>query len=343
MLNLDGIEKDITLDINLLIDNMRGTITIKDLFLGMNTKKVHGEGRLKSIYLTRNNLELSCRVAGVFLDLMITDILSGNGRFSLTAGNTSFIEMFKLSKDLFIKNKKKSNKTLKDQDPFKSNFCGYIPRIIVNRRGFNKGYPIRINNKLKKILSDTVNSGCRFNNYTIKTYKDYIDLVHSHFDKLHKESISYILRFICNKIYVMTFNGHEVQYSYKPVGLSFFIKGNTKKDYNLIERMLKRIRYLSKFNIYKFDGYYYFSLTEERHKKFQIDTKPSACKVFRYIEGAMANCDLGYIYKVKLEEEENNFNYLKYYEKSNVEYVSRRNKLRSKRHLSTEQYTNRLS
>lgn len=327
---------------------MLGSITLKDIFLGIDPKKIQGDCDISRTFRTKDNRELCIRITGLYLDLIFTDLLTGKGRLGLTKGGDSLIQIKKYSKEEFIKLKKNNVSIFKDQDPFKTGFVGYYPSVCINRKGFLKWYTVFLNSKYKKLFIDSINDGCKFNDYKIKYYNDYVDLVHDQFKLIHKKSIEYILKFITNKLYVLCFKQYDIHLTYKKDDVSIFIQSNynasANKDYNSLEkRFIRRVFYLSKFDKYKFDGYYYFTINDKQKEKFDTTNSIVNVKLYKYFECTMAFMYEGHVYKVKLNDDDNKATYIKSYEKSDVEYVSRRNELRSRQCLSTKQYTNRLS
>lgn len=212
---------------------------------------------------------IASRILTHFMYLLINDIINFGGYFKFPAPKRCYIEIVPVSGDEF--KKAYQNGAFSDVDFLASNFTGYILQF---RRGTRYGKwtkKIYVTSEFKNRITQLTNQGFKWDMSTRRKMKDYIPRVQEKFPIFTKEELSTIIHYglvmyayanrqHCDVIFYKKSDGESISLITGMLGcntLTHFWRWVNK--WRMKERLLYKLK--SK----KWDGYYYFGLTEEQH------------------------------------------------------------------------------
>lgn len=232
----------------------------------------------KNHKISLNKEELGCRFKDAasrifthFMYLLITDIIEYGGYFKFPAPKRCYIEIVPVSGDEFKEAYK--NGAFQDVDFLASNFTGYILQF---RRATRYGKWIKkiyVTSQFKKRITDLTNSGYKWNMSIRRKLSDYVPIVQKKFPIFTKEDLSTIIHYGL-VMYAYANRQHCDVIFYKksdPESISLItgmLGCNTLMHFwRWVNKWRMKERLFYKLKGKKWDGYYYFGLTEEQHNQ----------------------------------------------------------------------------
>lgn len=204
--------------------------------------------------------------------LVINDIVNNNVTFwlPLTGDKKCNIHMRRVEGDEF-KNMRKVGKW-KDIDILKSMFSGYQLSFFMLGKRTPRVKSVYLNKELRDKIVQNTNNGMSYgdsNNDT--TIKDYYQQIYELFPSVLPQDINRILNFSWKSLYLHNSYGGDTLVSEK--GFWCYI-GNLKKDslqhfYYYIRKLTVKLRVLYRRRNLKWDGNYYFALSNSQYKNYQ--------------------------------------------------------------------------
>lgn len=141
----------------------------------------------------------------------------------------------------------------------------------------------------------------------VKNVNDYVDAVHEKFPELTKEEVKRILVYGWKMIiqYVSAGNDVSIITPKEFMFIGRIPKGGLNTFQTYYRKLAKRIRYMFARTKSKWDGYYYFALTEDKYKDYLLQSKKKY-KIFKNIflyklldEAKVDNPSSPYIFRLK--------------------------------------------
>lgn len=211
------------------------------------------------------------RVFKESVKLVIEDIIENNVTFwlPLTGDKKCNMHMKRVSGEDF-KNLRKGGKW-KDIDFTKSMFSGYEIRFFMLGKRTPRVKTIYINKSYRERIAQRTNEGVQYGDgVNDKTLKDYYSTIYFMFPSIPKVDIERILKFCWKSLYLHNSYGGDTLLQDKDF---WFYIGNLKKDslehfYYYIRKLTVKLRVLYKRKKFKWDGYYYFALSNTQYQKY---------------------------------------------------------------------------
>lgn len=110
----------------------------------------------------------------------------------------------------------------------------------------------------------------------IKTYKDYIDDLQNLYPAVDVKDLELIMNYQFRQLYLHNSYGGDTFIQYPDLWMYIgFLKKDSLKYYKYyIKKLARKIRILYKRMKIKWDGYYYFALTEDQYQYYLQQKKP---------------------------------------------------------------------
>ena len=170
----------------------------------------------------------------------------------------------------------------------------------------------------------------------IKNVNDYVDLVHEKFPELSKEEIKRILVYGWKMIIQYVSSGNDIQI--KDQKRFFFIgkiPNNTLSTYKYYyKKLAKKIAYMFKRTKQEWDGYYYFTLSENKYKEYLSQSKKkyktfTNIRLYKILEQARVENPLNtYIFRLNENRTDWKNKFYKELKTKNAELIEVRDTLR---------------
>lgn len=240
--------------------------------------------------------------------LVIEDIIENNITFwlPLTGDKKCNMHMKRVSGQEF-KNLRKGGKW-KDIDFVQSMFSGYEIKFFMLGNRTPRVKTVYLNKIYRDRITQRTNEGVQYGDgVNDKTINDYYNIIYSMFPSVPKVDIERILKFCWKSLYLHNSYGGDTLLS----GKDFWCYiGNLRKDslqhfYYYIKKLTIKLRVLYKRKHIKWDGYYYFALSDSQYKAFQ-EQKNKRGRPRKYF-----NFGTVYLYQI-LDECKINEHYKKY-------------------------------
>lgn len=246
------------------------------------------------------------RVFKESIKLVIEDIIENNVTFwlPLTGDKKCNMHMKRVSGEEF-KNLRKGGKW-KNIDFTKSMFSGYEIRFFMLGKRTPRVKTIYINKSYRERIAQRTNEGVQYGDgVNDKTLKDYYSTIYSMFPSIPKVDIERILKFCWKSLYLHNSYGGDTLLQDKDF---WFYIGNLKKDslehfYYYIRKLTVKLRVLYKRKKFKWDGYYYFALSNTQYQKYleQKNRRGRPRKYFKfgtvYLYQILDECKINEHYK----------------------------------------------
>lgn len=223
------------------------------------------------------------------IKLILNDIIDNNVTFELPLrGNKKCnIHMQRIQGEDF-KNLRKSGKW-KEIDFLKSYFTGYQLGFYMLGNRTPRTKNIYVDKYFRNKIIENTNKGIQYGDGKITTkIQDYYHTMFEMFPNVPKHDIKLILNFSWKSLYLHNSYGGDTQI--RDNNFWFYIgnlKGNPLDHFKYyIKKLIIRIRVLYNRRKIKWDGYYYFSLSESAYQKYleQKNKKGRAKKCFNFGE-----------------------------------------------------------
>lgn len=202
---------------------------------------------------------------------IITDIIDNNITFwlPLTGSKKCSIHIQKVQGDEF-KNLRKGGKW-KDVDILKSLFTGYEIRFFMYGNRTPRVKTVYLNKELRDKITRNTNNCMSYGDSKIdKTIKDYYQDLYNKFPLVPQSDIQKILIFSFKSLYLHNSYGGDTCI----FNSSFWCYiGNLRKNslehfYYYIKKLTIKLRVLYKRKNIKWDGYYYFALSDQQYSSY---------------------------------------------------------------------------
>lgn len=214
---------------------------------------------------------MASRIFTHFMYLLITDIIERGGYFKFPAPKRCYIEMVPITGDEF--KKAYQNGAFSDIDFLASNFTGYILQFRRATRYGKWTKKIYVTSKFKDRITELTNQGHKWDMSTKRKLKDYVKIVQQQFPLFTQEDLTKIIHYGL-VMYAYANRQHCDVIFYKKSGDSSMslITGMLGKDplthfWRWVNKWRMKERLFYKLKGKKWDGYYYFGLTEDAHNK----------------------------------------------------------------------------
>ena len=212
------------------------------------------------------------------LGLIFNRILDEKVRFKIPGRNDAYIDFEIVSGEKF--ETQRQNGRFSEIDFIESDFTGYFLTYYFQTKAYQKAMPIYIGGELKKKFLEGINSGVKY--YTSKdiTIHDFIEEVHSKFDKLTESEIKKLLLHGFRRMHSAIKFGCAISINSKRNinCLAYIGKLTLTPEVQIKEYSIRRDRKLRKIEGWKktpFDGYYYIGLNPTGFEKWLQENKTS--------------------------------------------------------------------
>lgn len=301
--------------------------TLHEVFCTFNTDRIKTEKSVIGEQIgggREYKLECAINVFKTAVKIVVDDIIDNGVQFNFPGSSRGSASMFidTIKGESYDRFKKKKY-LFRDVDPMASNFSIHrLCYLMETASGTMIKRSMRLDSgRRKRIVNKTNNGGFKLG--PIKTYKDYVDEVHSLFQYLKRGEIHAILRF--------GFSGVRLFISY---GLDLIIRQNyteghekkkhreflfcigtlpSKHKYRLkytLRRARTRARVMWRRLMFVHDGYYYFSLSKSRLKEIEKDLlrgkeiELKRIQLYKiYDEAIMRALNHSFLFRIKMEED----------------------------------------
>lgn len=208
--------------------------------------------------------------------LVINDIVSNNVTFwlPLTGSKKCNIHMRRVQGKEF-QNLRKSGKW-RDVDILKSMFSGYELSFFMLGNRTPRIKSIYLNKEFRNRITQNTNNGMQYGDgKNDTTIKDYCDQIYQLFPNVPKSDIDKILSFAWKSLYLHNSYGGDTLISSKDFWCYI---GNLKKNpfdhfFYYIRKLTIKLRVLYKRKKIKWDGYYYFALSNSQYESYLVQKK----------------------------------------------------------------------
>lgn len=244
---------------------------IKELFMNFPYKKL--KVTCEDCQRINNNPHRDVLVKKIFkecLKLVINDIIDNNITFNLPTGARKCdIHMKKVQGKAF-KNLRRFGKW-RDVDFLESYFTGYELGFYMYGKVSPRIKTIYVNKAYKNRITENTNKGKQYGDSNKdKTIKDYYEIMFSLFPEVPQSDIIRILKFSWKSLYLHNSYGGDVFIKDKDIWCYIgFLKGTALEHFKYyIKKLTVKLRVLYNRKKIKWDGYYYFALSEYQYNKF---------------------------------------------------------------------------
>lgn len=225
---------------------------------------------LNYLYGDNHKKALCYKVFKCCLWLILNDVIDNDVEFALPVNSraTSIIMRTYRDKDFMYS---RQNGKFADVDFLESDFTGHeLQFCMYGGRGIPKRKRIFVDKTLKKKITDYTNQGRVYYGKTKKTLKDYYDQVKKEFPIIPIEDIKKILNFGWKSVYLVVSYGGDVLI--KEDNNWFYIgtlRKNSLQHFKYYKvKLCNKMRVMFKRHKCQWDGYYYFTLNDERYQKY---------------------------------------------------------------------------
>ena len=249
----------------------------RDLFTNFPYKKLKLTGR-KCFAITGDDhrYRLIRKVFKYFMQIMIADVVQNNVTFWLPLFGTRKcnIHMRKVQGEEF-KRLRRAGKW-KDVDITKSFFCGYTMSFYMLGKRTPRVKDVYLSKQYRDAIVAKTNQGFPYgDSKNDKTIKDYYEQVYAAFPDIEQSDINRILTFTLRSLYLHNSYGGDTCISYRNFWCYI---GHLKKDpqqhfFYYLRKLAVKLRVLYKRKRIKWDGYYYFALSEEQYQNYLAQRK----------------------------------------------------------------------
>lgn len=204
------------------------------------------------------------------LKVVLNDIIDNNITFWLPTGARKCnIHMKRVDGDDF-KNLRKSGKW-RDVDLLSSSFTGYELGLFMYGVRDPRIKNIYVNKELKDKITHNTNNGMQYGDSKYDKYiKDYYIVMHKKFPKIPLSDLKRILNFSWKSLYLHNSYGGDTFITDKELWcyIGYLKKDSIKYFLYYIKKLSLKIRVLYKRNKIKWNGYYYFTLSENQYQEY---------------------------------------------------------------------------
>lgn len=215
----------------------------------------------------------SCLVKRIFrecLKLVIKDVINDNITFHLpTRARKCNIHMRRVQGKDF-QNLRRAGKW-SNVDFINSYFTGYELGLFIKRKASYRIKTIYVNKELKQLITDNTNKGKQYGDGNIdKTINDYYKRIQELFPEVPLIDIKRILNFGWKSVYLHNSYGGDVFITDKDIWCYMgYLKATPLQHFAYyIKKLIIKLRVLYKRKKIKWDGYYYFALSQNQYEKF---------------------------------------------------------------------------
>ena len=204
------------------------------------------------------------------LKIVLNDVIDNNVTFWLPTGAKKCnIHMKKIEGNSF-KNLRKAGKW-KDLDLIAASFTGYELGLFMYGVRDPRIKTIYVNKNLKDKITNNVNNGMQYGDSKNDKYiKDYYNIIHDKFPKVSISDIKRILNFSWKSLYLHNSYGGDVFIKNKDLWcyIGYLKKDSIKYFLYYIKKLSIKLRVLYKRNKIKWNGYYYFALSNKQYEDY---------------------------------------------------------------------------
>ena len=186
----------------------------------------------------------------------------------------------------------------------------------------------------------------------LATCEKYYDKIKERFPELSYKQIDKIIKKGLRSFYLTNLYGGDVLLKHQSYAMytgRLFLSNLTFHKYWRVKWKIKlRIKY--KREKTKYDGYYYFGLTDERFQEFQSNFKSKGRRrvkvrftnlmMYKILDECLLHTEYKHIFKIEYPEDCGFTMYKENYEARNFEYILKRNKDNSVEPVAYEQKDN---
>lgn len=268
------------------------TFKLTEMFITFNTESLSvTQSDLVALGKDRNKKDFAISVFKMSLEKVIDDIIDKGIQFQFpnTGQDQSYLCLERISGEKYTKLRKRG--ALKDFDPIETDFNAYRIEFKIERpNGTVYSVPIHLDRRRSQRIAKLA-SQHKIKVGRVKTYQDYYDYMASKLPTVSTKDIYKILRY--------GYNSFRLHLSY---GGDIFITSSsgfllqTGKIYTnwalmfqyVLDKMRIKSRVLYRRLHYLWDGYSYFSLSNEKYLAIKDDY--NAGKVVDFGEVALLKC-----------------------------------------------------
>lgn len=246
--------------------------TVEDIFMNFKYKKLKlTVPECRKITGDSHRQDVVCRVFRYCFYLVIVDIIEHNAtfHFPLTAGKKCNMHMQRIEGQRFADLMRHGK--WQGLDFIGSNFAGYQLSLYMLGKRTPRVKNIYLNTTLRDRAIELASQGMCYGDSINDTYvKDYANQVQEKFPLVCKQDILLILNFGWRSLYLHNSYGGDVIVNNRTFWSYFgtFKKDSLQHFKYYIKKLLLKIKIMSRRKKFKWDGYYYFALTEERYQEY---------------------------------------------------------------------------
>jgi len=157
-------------------------------------------------------------------------------------------------------------------------------------------------------------------------YEDYISRLHSEFPEIDERSIKSILQFGTGKM--LYYKRYNIDLFLRDdVNLKFYMyigditKDPYKRNGIYFRKKRRKLRHMYSIDKEKYDGYFYFGLTDDEHKCFQDNCVLDRVIYYKLHKEAQVKPTVRHIYRVAIEDSKKWFLIKENHEERYAEYL----------------------
>lgn len=249
---------------------------LKELFYNFNLKRL--KINCKECQAVNNDRHRDILVRQIFtecLKVVIEDVVERNVTFWLPTGSRRSNIHMKRVRGKEFKQLRRGGKW-RDVDILESNFSGYQISFFMFGNRTPRTKSIYLNKLYRDRITEKTNQGFAYGDGKIDTtVKDYYEQIYAKFPTVPKNDIKQIMNFGFKSLYLHNSYGGDILIQ-KPDFWCYF--GNLKKkplDHfkYYIRKLSVRLRVIYRKTKQKWDGYYYFGLTEKQYQYYLSQKK----------------------------------------------------------------------
>lgn len=203
--------------------------------------------------------------------LIINDIIDNNATFwlPLTGNKKCCIKMKRVRGEAF-KNLRRGGKW-SDVDFLNSYFTGYEIGFYMYGVRSPRIKTVYLNKEYKNRITTNTNKGMQYgDSNNDKNINDYLEIVYSKFPDISQSDLKRICVFCFKSLYLCNSYGGDIHFKDNEIWcyIGFLKKDSIKHFLYYIKKLTVKLRVLYKRKKIKWDGYYYFALSQKQYDQF---------------------------------------------------------------------------
>ena len=245
--------------------------TVDELFMNFKSPNLKIDCiSLQRLYGDNHKKQLCYKVFRECCKIIINDIIENDVEFQLPVGSRKTSLFMHTYRETEFEYARKNGK-FEEIDFYESNFtANQIQLCMYGHKNIPIKKQVYVGTNLKQKITDYTNSGKVYFRKTIKTIKDYFESVYELFPQIPQQDIRKILNFGWKALYLINSYGGDVlikDYSFwMYIG---FLHSNSLTHFEYYKKKLRnKIRIMFNRKKIQWDGYYYFSVSEEKYQEY---------------------------------------------------------------------------